>query len=93
MQNSPTETTIRLNDRQYHRRVQHIEDDIAIVLTGKTALDNLILLIRALHRRGILDTIGVDRDGAKAANDDVAAVSRALDLAHELLKEARQADN
>ncbi len=91
MQNLATEpTTTRLNDKEYHRHVQRIEDDTAVVLSGKTALENLLLLIRSLQRRGILDMVGVDRNGIRATNDDLAAIRRALDVAHERLKEARQ---
>ena len=92
MQNLATETTTRLNDREYHKRIQTIEDDTAIVLDGKSAFENLRLLIRALQRRGILDMMAVDRDSIVATNDDLAAIARALELAHGLLKDARQAD-
>ena len=92
MQSLATETTSRLNDRDYHRRIQSIEDEIAVILSGKTAFENLRLLIRALQRRGILDMVAVDKDSIAATNDDLAAIGRALELAHELLKVARQAD-
>lgn len=93
MQSLATETTTsRLNDRDYHRRIQSIEDEIAVILSGKTAFENLRLLIRALQRRGILDMVAVDKDSIAATNDDLAAIGRALDMAHELLKVARQAD-
>ena len=92
MQNLATETITRLNDRQYHRHVQRIEDDIAVVLDGKSAAENLTLLIRALQRRGVLDMVAVDRDSIRATNDDLAAIRRALELAHDILKDARQAD-
>ena len=90
MQNFPAETTTRLNDRAYHAHVQSIEDDTAIVLDAKRAIEDLTLLIRALQRRGIIDWIAVDRDGIRATNDDLATIRRALDMAHERLKEARQ---
>ena len=90
MQNFPAETTTRLNDRAYHAHVQSIEDDTAIVLDAKRAIEDLALLIRALQRRGIIDWIAVDRDGIRATNDDLATIRRALDMAHERLKEARQ---
>ncbi len=94
MQSLATETTTsRLNDREYHRHIQSIEDEIAVILSGKTAFENLRLLIRALQRRGILDMVAVDRDSIAATNDDLAAIGRALDMAHELLKVARQADS
>ena len=92
VQSLATETTSRLNDRDYHRRIQSIEDEIAVILSGKTAFENLRLLIRALQRRGILDMVAVDKDSIAATNDDLAAIGRALDMAHELLKVARQAD-
>ena len=93
VQSLATETTTnRLNDRDYHRRIQSIEDEIAVILSGKTAFENLRLLIRALQRRGILDMVAVDKDSIAATNDDLAAIGRALDMAHELLKVARQAD-
>ncbi len=92
MQNSTIAPTTRLNDRDYHRHIQSIEDEIAVILSGKTAFENLRLLIRALQRRGILDMVAVDKDSIAATNDDLAAIGRALDMAHELLKVARQAD-
>jgi len=46
-----------------------------------------------LQRRGILDMVAVDKDSIAATNDDLAAIGRALELAHELLKVARQADS
>lgn len=93
MQNSETAPITRLNDREYHRRIQTIEDEIAVMLAGKAALEALRLLIRALQRRGILDMVAVDRDSIGAVNDDLATIARALELAHGLLKDARQADN
>lgn len=89
MQNSPTVTT-RLNDRAYHAHVQRVEDDTAVVLDAKRAVEDLTLLIRALQRRGIIDWNAVDRDGIRATNDDLATIRRALDMAHERLKEERQ---
>ena len=92
MQNLATETTTRLNDRAYHAHVQSIEDDIAVILTGKSAAEQLTLLIRALMRRGILDMVAVDGDSIRAVNDDLAAIRRALELAHERAKDSRQAN-
>lgn len=82
--------TTRLNDRAYHAHVQRIEDATAVVLDAKRAIEDLTLLIRALQRRGIIDWIAVDRDGILATNDDLATIRRALDMAHERLKEERQ---
>ena len=94
VQSLATETTTsRLNDLDYHRHIQSIEDEIAVILSGKTAFENLRLLIRALQRRGILDMVAVDRDSIAATNDDLAAIGRALDMAHERLKAERQADS
>lgn len=93
MQNSAIDTTSRLNDREYHRHVQRIEDETAVILAGKSAAEQLTLLIRALMRRGILDMVAVDGDSVRAVNDDLAMVRRALDLAHERMKDARQADS
>ena len=89
MQNSATAVST-LNDREYHARVQSIEDDIAVILTGKSAAEQLTLLIRALMRRGILDMVAVDGDSIRAVNDDLAAIRRALELAHERAKDSRQ---
>ena len=81
-----------LNDREYHARVQAAEDDIAVILSGKSAAEQLTLLIRALMRRGILDMVAVDGDSIRAVNDDLAAIRRALELAHERAKDSRQAN-
>ena len=89
MQNSATAQST-LNDRAYHAHVQSIEDDIAVILSGKSAAEQLTLLIRALMRRGILDMVAVDGDSIRAVNDDLAAIRRALELAHERAKDSRQ---
>ena len=89
MQNSPAAVSI-LNDRAYHAHVQSIEDDIAVILSGKSAAEQLTLLIRALMRRGILDMVAVDGDSIRAVNDDLAAIRRALELAHERAKDSRR---
>lgn len=93
MQNLATAMTTRLNDRQYHAHVQRVEDDIAVILSAKRAADDLMLLFRGMERRGILSMIAVDGDGIRATNDDLATIRRALDMAHERLKEERQADD
>lgn len=90
MQNLATEPTTRLNDREYHAIVQRAEDDIAVILAGKSAAEQLTLLIRALIRRGIIDMMAVDGSGIRAVNDDLAAIRRALELAHERAKDMRQ---
>ena len=90
MQNFPADTLTRLNDRAYHAHVQSIEDDIAVILSGKSAAEQLTLLIRALMRRGILDMVAVDGDSIRAVNDDLAAIRRALELAHERAKDSRR---
>ena len=90
MQNLATAMTTRLNDRQYHAYVQRVEDDIAVILAGRSAAEQLTLLIRALMRRGILDMVAVDGDSIRAVNDDLAAIRRALELAHERAKDSRQ---
>ena len=89
MQNSPAAVST-LNDRAYHAHVQSIEDDTAVILSGKSAAEQLTLLIRALMRRGILDMVAVDGDSIRAVNDDLAAIRRALELAHERAKDSRQ---
>ena len=91
MQNLETATTTRLNDRKYHQHVQRVEDDIAVVLDAKRAADDIMLLLRGMERRGILSMMAVDGDGIRATHDDMATIRRALDMAHERLKEARQA--
>ena len=90
MQNSAIDTLTRLNDRAYHAAVQAAEDDIAVILAGRSAAEQLTLLIRALMRRGILDMVAVDGDSIRAVNDDLAAIRRALELAHERAKDSRQ---
>ena len=68
-----------------------VEDATAIIIGGKVAVENLTLLIRALMRRGILDMVAVDGDSVRAVNDDLAAIRRALDVAHERAKDDRRA--
>ena len=82
--------TTKLNDRKYHAAVQQVEDDTAVIIGGKVAAENLTLLIRGLMRRGILDMVAVDGDSIRAVNDDLAAIRRALDVAHERAKDSRQ---
>ena len=82
--------TTKLNDREYHATVQRVEDDTAVIIGGKVAAENLTLLIRGLMRRGILDMVAVDGDSIRAVNDDLAAIRRALDVAHERAKDSRQ---
>ena len=89
MQNSPI---TKLNDREYHATVQRVEDDTAVIIGGKVAAENLTLLIRGLMRRGILDMVAVDGDSIRAVNDDLAAIRRALDVAHERAKDSRRVD-
>ena len=89
MQNSATAVST-LNDRAYHAAVQAAEDDIAVIPAGRSAAEQLTLLIRALMRRGILDMVAVDGDSIRAVNDDLAAIRRALELAHERAKDSRQ---
>ena len=60
------------------------------ILGGKTALRNLSLLIYALERRGVFHMVAVDGDSIRAVNDDLAAIRRALELAHERAKDSRQ---
>ncbi len=90
VQNSAIDTLTRLNDRAYHAAVQAAEDDIAVILAGRSTAEQLTLLIRALMRRGILDMVAVDGDSVRAVNDDLAAIRRALELAHERAKDSRQ---
>lgn len=71
--------------------VHGVEDATAVIIGGKVAVENLTLLIRALMRRGILDMVAVDGDSVRAVNDDLAAIRRALDVAHERAKDDRRA--
>jgi len=70
--------------------VEQVENDTAVILSGKMALHNLSLLIHALERRGVFHMVAVEGNGPDLVRDDLAAIRRALELAHERAKDSRQ---
>ena len=70
--------------RQRDRAVERIENDTALVLDGRESLRQLVLKLRALERRGLLDD-----EEAASATGDVARIRRALEVAQQLCQEWR----
>lgn len=70
--------------RQRDRAVERIENDTALVLDGRESLRQLVLKLRALERRGLLDD-----EEAASVTGDVARIRRAIEVAQQLCQEWR----
>ena len=70
--------------RQRDRAAERIENDTALVLDGRESLRQLVLKLRALERRGLLDD-----EEAASVTGDVARIRRALEVAQHLCQEWR----